>query len=98
MLNSSESASLAEYTAKSNFTGLDEATIKAYDEAMADGVESGLRAVTDNKGNWKGFVEYSPSMPAGTKNFYKRNGNVFTVVWVDAGYENYQTGDISPNA
>ena len=74
------------------------ATLKAYDEDMADGIESGLRAVTDNKGNWKGFVEYSKSMPAGTKNFYKRNGNVFTVVWVDAGYENYQTGDISPNA
>ena len=65
---------------------------------MANGIEAGLRAVTDNKGNWKGFVEYSKSMPAGTKNFYKRNGNVFTVVWVDAGYENYQTGDISPNA
>lgn len=74
------------------------ATLKAYDEDMANGIESGLRAVTDNKGNWKGFVEYSKSMPAGTKNFYKRNGNVFTVVWVDAGYENYQTGDISPNA
>lgn len=85
------------YTVGSNKSVV-KATLKAYDEDMADGIESGLRAVTDNKGNWKGFVEYSKSMPAGTKNFYKRNGNVFTVVWVDAGYENYQTGDISPEA
>lgn len=85
------------YTVGSNKSVV-KATLKAYDEGMADGIESGLRAVTDNKGNWKGFVEYSKSMPAGTKNFYKRNGNVFTVVWVDAGYENYQTGDISPEA
>lgn len=85
------------YTVGSNKSVV-KATLKAFDEDMADGIESGLRAVTDNKGNWKGFVEYSKSMPAGTKNFYKRNGNVFTVVWVDAGYENYQTGDISPNA
>ena len=72
------------------------ATIKADSEEMANGIESGLRAVTDNKGNWNGFVEYSNSMPAGTKNYYKRNGNVFTVIWVDAGFENYQTSDISP--
>ena len=73
------------------------ATLKAYDSAMADGIESGLQNVTDKEGNWDGFVEYSAKMPAGTKNFYKRTGNTFMVVWVDAGYENYQTDDISPN-
>ena len=83
------------YTAGSNKSVV-KATLKAYDEDMADGIESGLQAVTDNKGNWKGFVEYSKSMPAGTKNFYKRDGNNFTVVWVDAGYENYQSQPISP--
>lgn len=74
------------------------ATIEAYDKEMADGIEAGLKAVKDSNGNWNGFVEYSPAMPAGTKNFYQRNGNKFTVVWVDAGYLNYQTGPISPEA
>lgn len=83
------------YTVGSNKSVL-KATLKAYDKKMADGIESGLRAVTDNKGNWNGFLEYSGSMPAGTKNFYKRDGNNFTVIWVDAGYQNYQTGDIQP--
>lgn len=85
------------YTAGSNKSVL-KATLKAHNDEMADGIESGLRAVTDNKGNWNGFIEYSNSMPSGTKNFYKRTGNTFTVIWVDAGYENYQTKDIQPEA
>mgnify|MGYP003294066721 FL=1 len=83
------------YTAGANKSVI-KATIEAYDKEMADGIESGLKAVKDNKGNWNGFIEYSPVMPAGTKNFYQRKGNKFTVVWVDAGYLNYQTGAISP--
>lgn len=85
------------YTAGANKSVV-KATIEAYDKEMADGIESGLKAVTDNNGNWNGFIEYSPTMPAGTKNFYQRRGNKFTVVWVDAGYLNYQTGAISPEA
>lgn len=85
------------YTAGANKSVL-KATIEAYDKEMADGIESGLKAVKDSNGNWNGFVEYSPVMPAGTKNFYQRQGNKFTVVWVDAGYLNYQTGAISPEA
>lgn len=83
------------YTAGANKSVV-KATIEAYDKEMADGIESGLKAVTDNNGNWNGFVKYSSAMPAGTKNFYQRKGNKFTVVWVDAGYLNYQTGAISP--
>ncbi len=70
-------------------------TIEAFDKEMADGIEKGLKSVTDNKGNWNGFIESG----TGTgRNYYVRNGNKFTVLWIDAGYENYQTGPISPNA
>lgn len=70
-------------------------TIEAEDDIMADGIEAGLKAVTDNKGKWNGFIESG----TGTgRNYYVRNGNKFTVLWIDAGYENYQTGPISPNA
>ncbi len=81
------------YTVGSNKSVV-KATLKAYDKEMADGIESGLRAVTTDQGVWKGFEKYGPNMKG--KNFYVRNGNTFTVVWVDAGFENYQTGDISP--
>lgn len=83
------------YTAGSNKSVV-RATIEAFDKEMADGIESGLKAVKGSTAARSGFVEYSPLMPAGTKNFYQRQGNKFTVIWVDAGYENYQTGDISP--
>lgn len=83
------------YTAGANKSVV-KATIEAYDKEMADGIEAGLKAVTDSNGNWNGFVKYSSTMPAGTKNFYQRQGNKFTVVWVDAGYLNYQTGPITP--
>ena len=70
-------------------------TLEAFDKEMADGIEAGLKAVTDNKGNWNGFIESG----TGTgRNYYVRNGNKFTVLWIDAGYENYQTGPISPNS
>lgn len=83
------------YTAGSSRSVV-KATIEAYDKEMADGIEAGLKAVQGSTSSRSGFVEYSPVMSAGTKNFYQRTGNKFTVVWTDAGYENYQTGDISP--
>lgn len=83
------------YTVGSNKSVI-KATLKAKDTAMANGIESGLQQVKDNNGNWNGFVKYSSNTTG--KNFYMRNGNTFTVVWVDAGYENYQTDDIKPDA
>lgn len=83
------------YTAGSNRSVV-KATIEAYDKEMADGIEAGLKAVKGSTSSRSGFVEYSPVMDASVKNFYQRNGNKFTVVWTDAGYENYQTGNISP--
>ncbi len=63
------------------------ATLYAYNDRMADGIEAGLKNVTDNKGSWNGFVPYK----AGTteQDFYIRNGNRFSVVWYEAGYLNY---------
>lgn len=63
------------------------ATVIAYDTEMADGIEEGLKNVKDSKGNWNGFVKYRSGTTA--KNVYVRNGNKFTVVWYDAGYQNY---------
>ncbi len=63
------------------------ATLYAYDDVMADGIEAGLKAVTDDKGKWNGFTQYREG--TGQKNFYIRNGNRFSVVWVDAGYVNW---------
>ncbi len=63
------------------------ATLYAYDDEMADGIEAGLKAVTDDKGNWNGFTQYREGTTK--KNFYIRKGNKFSVVWVDAGYVNW---------
>lgn len=72
-----------------------EGTVIAKDKKMADGIESGLRKVTDADGNWDGFIsvtEYgqlTAEQKKNAKNIYKRDGNKFTVIWLDAGYENY---------
>ncbi len=72
--------------------------IKAYiydvDKEMADGIEEGLKNVTDKEGKPNGFVEYRPWLDSNTSNFYVRtkqdNGKYrFEVVWKDAGYTNY---------
>ena len=63
------------------------ATLYAKDDTMADGIEAGLKNVTDNKGSWNGFVPYKAGSTV--KDFYIRNGNRFSVVWHEAGYLNY---------
>ena len=65
------------------------ATLYAYDDEMADGIEAGLQNLTDGKNNLtgKGFVPYKSGSTA--KDFYIRNGNRFSVVWQEAGYINY---------
>ena len=72
------------------------AYVIAWDDEMADGIEEGLKNVTDKNGNKNGFVEYKPWMPSILQgnNFYIRealeDGRIkFTVVWKDAGYLNY---------
>lgn len=66
----------------------------AQDEDMADGIESGLRNVTDKQGNWNGFVKYRGFLTQGY-NYYirqdspEKNEYKFTVIWKDAGYLNY---------
>ncbi len=73
------------------------ATLKAYDKDMADGIESGLRRLTNKNGSKvSGFVEYGPNTPAKLYDYYIRNGNTFTVVWQTKGYKNHQTSTISP--
>lgn len=75
------------------------ATLKAYDEDMADGIESGLRRLTDKNGTKvAGFVEYGPNTPTKCYDYYIRNGNNFKVVWQTKGYKNHQTSTISPDA
>lgn len=75
------------------------AKLKAYDEAMANGIESGLRRLTDKNGTKvAGFVEYGPSTPAKCYDYYIREGNNFTVVWQTKGYKNHQTSTIAPDA
>ena len=65
------------------------ATLYAYDDEMADGIEAGLQNLTDGNNNLtgKGFVPYKSGSTA--KDFYIRNGNRFSVVWQEAGYVNY---------
>lgn len=66
------------------------ATLKAYDSDMADGIESGLRRLTDKNNNKvAGFVEYGPNVPTKCYDYYIREGNVFTVVWQTKGYKNH---------
>jgi hypothetical protein len=65
------------------------ATLYAYDDEMADGIEAALQNLTDgnNKLTNKGFVPYKKGITS--KDFYIRNGNRFSVVWSEAGYLNY---------
>lgn len=67
------------------------ATLYAYDDVMADGIEAALQNLTDGKNNLtgKGFVPYKSGTTA--KDFYIRNGNRFSVVWHEAGYLNFNT-------
>lgn len=75
------------------------ATLKAYDEDMADGIESGLRRLTNKNGvKVSGFIEYGPNTSAKLHDYYIRNGNTFTVVWQTKGYKNHQNSTISPEA
>ena len=64
-----------------------EMTIEAKDSKMADGIESGLRAVKDAQGRNNGFVKYGSSTK--NPNVYQRKGNTIKFYWVTAGYTNY---------
>ena len=72
------------------------ATLIAENDIMADGIEEGLKNVTDKTGRPNGFKEYKQWIPIEMQgyNFYTRekldNGRTkFTVVWRDAGYLNF---------
>ena len=66
------------------------ATLKAFDSDMADGIESGLRRLTNKNGTKvDGFVEYGPNTPAKCYDYYIREGDTFTVVWQTKGYKNH---------
>lgn len=64
-----------------------EMTLNAKDKEMADGIEQGLKNVTDYWGNPNGFKQYKSG--AKGSDFYIRNGNTFKIIWVKAGYQNY---------
>jgi hypothetical protein len=67
------------------------ATLYAFDDEMADGIEAALQNLTDgnNKLTDKGFVPYKSGTTK--KDFYIRNGNRFSVVWSEVGYLNFNT-------
>ena len=72
------------------------ASIIAWDDTMANGIENGLKNVTDKTGRPNGFKAYKSWLPVETQgyNFYIREKlddgrTMFTVVWKDAGYLNY---------
>ena len=65
-----------------------EMTLNAKDTAMANGIEKGLKAVTDKNGNLNAFKQYTGKNSTGS-DFYIRNGNTFRIIWVKAGYQNY---------
>ena len=69
------------------------ATLYAYDDEMADGIEAALQNLTDAKNNLtgKGFLPYKSGSTA--KDFYIRNGNRFSVVWQTVGYLNFNTAE-----
>ncbi len=69
------------------------ATLYAYDDEMADGIEAALQNLTDgkNKLTGKGFVPYKTGTTS--KDFYIRNGNRFSVVWHEVGYLNFNTAE-----
>jgi hypothetical protein len=71
------------------------ATLYAYNEEMANGIESALQNLTDGNNNLtgKGFVPYVSGVTA--KDFYVRNGNRFSIVWQEAGYLNFSTAQKS---
>ena len=66
-----------------------EMILVAYDEEMANGIESGLKRVKDDTGMTNGFVEYS-KRTKWDRDFYLRDGNKFTIVWCYAGFDNYE--------
>ena len=78
------------------------ATLIAWDKEMADGIEEGLKNVTDKDGNPNGFEKYRGALTnLTTSNFYMRekldDGTYkFTVVWKDAGYCNYESRAEAP--
>ena len=72
------------------------ATLIAKNDTMANGIEDGLKNVTDKTGRPNGFKEYKAWLPVELQghNFYIRekldDGRTkFTVVWKDAGYLNF---------
>lgn len=72
------------------------ATLMARDKKMADGIEAGLKNVTDKNGNPNGFVPFDSETDMSGYNYYEitemEDGRYkFTVVWKDAGYLNYGT-------
>ena len=76
-------STVLEADAESLLKALDEAAVLEFDFTRNIATEN----VTDEKGNWNGFVPYTEGSIS--KDFYIRNGNTFQVVWRKAGYVNY---------
>lgn len=64
------------------------ATLKAFDSDMADAIETGFARLTGAGAGREKFVKLS-AMNKTKADYYVRNGNTFTVVWQNAGFENY---------
>ena len=69
------------------------ATLIARDKTMADGIEKGLKNVTDKYGKINGFTKYNPK-GSDNDNVYEitemGDGRYkFTIIWRNAGYLNY---------
>ena len=64
-------------------------TLRAKDSKMADGIERGLQNVKNKNGKLNPFYKYGSSSSSGKVNIYQRAGNEFKIIWVNAGYTNY---------
>lgn len=64
-------------------------TLRAKDSTMADGIEQGLQTVKNKDGKLNPFYKYGSSSARGKANIYQRTGNEFKIIWVTAGYTNY---------
>ncbi len=64
------------------------ATLKAFDKDMADAIEKSFERLTGSAAGREKF-KYVTEIDGQTTDCYTRKGDVFTVVWERAGFENY---------
>ena len=64
------------------------ATLKAFDHEMANAIEKSFERLTGSAAGREKF-KYVTELDGKTTDCYTRKGDIFTVVWEKAGFENY---------